>query len=481
LAQAVDTVQRPPSVRGVLPALSLALLGSVVGVGMAVVGPVAVLPLFGLLFFGLVAMHPEYGIALFLSTFLVTYPGTLQGSGSLTINNLMGGIFLILLSYKMYRERDWWFLRVTELRLLGFICLVSYLANRFNGPDPRLLALLGVIESAPLTSRTFLSRSIFTLFFVNFIRTPWHVMMIYSIGVIFMIGACISGVQGMTQGTALHGYRAVSAVISAAANPNRLAIFALMSIAALWYLMRWWRAPVLPVVVLPLIAVMALAVFMTGSRSGLLGLCVCVVAIAIDEGLGVRQLVGAALVGALTLILVAQLVPEKTYDRLTNLPFTEAGETGLGSSSLGRRREGWRQAFKMFEQHPVIGIGIGNWQLARFLSDPTRDTTAPHSSYVLAAVEGGIISLAAFLVLLWRTWRNFRYAESYVSDPDSPLSNMQWVVKGGRVSFLVLVLFSVFADLWQFVALFWLVGLGIVLRRLVDQTALEAALGKASG
>jgi len=130
----------------------------------------------------------------------------------------------------------------------------------------------------------------------------------------------------------------------------------------------------------------------------------------------------------------------------------------------------------MFEQHPIIGIGTGNWQVDRFLNDPSRQTAAPHSAYVLAAVELGITGLAASLLLLWRTWRNFRYAESYVSDPDSPLSSLHWVVKSGRVSLLVFVFFSAFADLWQFVLLFWLVGLGVVLRRLVDQAALQAAI-----
>jgi hypothetical protein len=41
---------------------------------------------------------------------------------------------------------------------------------------------------------------------------------------------------------------------------------------------------------------------------------------------------------------------------------------------------------------------------------------------------------------------------------------------------VVLVFFSLFADLWQMVILFWLVGLGIVMRRLVEQTALQEAL-----
>ncbi len=43
----------------------------------------------------------------------------------------------------MYREQDLWFLRCPEIQILGFIILMFYLANRFNGPDPYKVDLLG--------------------------------------------------------------------------------------------------------------------------------------------------------------------------------------------------------------------------------------------------------------------------------------------------------------------------------------------------
>lgn len=473
--QAVGPEQRSSVQRLTAAALSLTVLGTLVAGGVIAVGPLALLPVFGVLAFALVVLFPEYGIAMFLTTFLVTYPLALQGTGMLTINNLLGGVFLILLSYKVYSEQDWWFLRLTEIRLLGFIFVVFYIAGRFNGPDPRMLALLGSLAVRAETPRTLLTRSVFTVFFVNYIRTPRHVIMIYSIAMAFMIGAALTGVRSVMHGTALHGYRAVTSVIGAAVNPNRLAMFAIMAFGGLWYLMRslryWWA----PVVVVPLMAVLALAVFMTGSRSGLMGLGVCGLAIMIDERLSLQQMAGLVMAGILTLILVVELVPQRTYDRITNLPFTQSGEMGEGSSSLQRRAYGWQVAFKMFKQHPFIGIGIGNWELDRYLNDPGHMAAAPHSSYVLAAVEGGIVCLSGYLLILWRTWRNFRYVEPYITAPDSPLANLSWVVKSGRTTLIVMLFFSFFADLWQFVTLFLLVGLGIVLRRLVGQAAGEEA------
>jgi O-antigen ligase len=459
-----------------LPALGLALLGGLMAAGTTLVGPVAVLPVFGVLLFALVVARPEYGIALFLSTFLITYPQALQGRGSLTINNVLGALFLILLTYKVYNDRDWWFLRCRELQLLALIYLVFSIADRFNGPDPRLLALVGQLATRAESPRTFLTRSVFTVFFINYIRTPRQVVMIYLLAIVLMVITALSGVQAVLHGGGQHGYRAAGGVIAAAMNPNRLAMFAIIAIAGLWYLMRSLRTPVFSILVFPCIAVLGLAVFMTGSRSGLLGLGVCGAAIIIKERLNLTQLLGLGLAGVLVLVLALQLVPQKTFQRITNLPFTQAGETGLGAGSFQRREYGWKIALEMFKEHPFIGVGVGNWALSRYLIDPERSTGAPHSSYVLALVEGGLLSLIAFLYLLWCTWRNFRSVEEYVSEPGSPLASLSWVVHSAEVNLLVLVFFSLFADLWQFVIMFWLIGLSIVIRRLAEQRALEEAL-----
>jgi O-antigen ligase len=475
--QGIDTVQ-PSSARGLGPVLALVALGMLVAVSTTIFGPLAALPIFGLLFVGLVVARPEYGIALFLSTFLMTYPQSLQGTGFLTINNALGGIFLILLTYKVYREEDWWFLRCPELHLLVFILLMFYLSDRFNGPDPRMLPLLGVQEHGAENLRTFLTRTAFVVFFINYIRAPEHVRMIFLLAIAFMVVTALTGIQGVLHGGGLYGYRATSqaAVIASAFNPNRLAMFAILAIAGLYYLMQSLRIPGLPLLIIPTIAVLALAVFMTASRSGLLGLGVCGAAIVLDEGLDLRKILTFGLAALLVGSLLIQFVPEKTIERITNLPFTEGGQEGLGSSSFERRQYTWEVAVDLFRENPVLGVGIGNWELARFLKDPTHSTGAPHSSYLLALCEGGVFCLAGFLVLLWRTWRNLRAVEPYVSDPNFPLADLRWIVKSAKVSFIVLIFFSLFADLWQLVIIYWLVGLSIVMRRLVEQASIEEAL-----
>jgi O-antigen ligase len=483
--QAIGATREFP-LRGLMPLLGLAVLAGIVGVGMAVFGPTVALAVFGLLFFVLVGARPQYGIALFLSTFLMSYPQALQGSGYLTLNNAMGGFFAVLLTYKVYREGDWWFVRCPEIQLLGFIILIYYLSDRFNGPDPEQVRLLGAGFYSAEGLRAFVNRVAFTIFFINYIRTPGHVRMVYALALALMVYTSFTGIQSVLGGGGLKGYRAYTGaqelvagqvgVIRAAGNPNRLAMFATLAIAGLWYLRRWLRMPALRLLIVPVIAILALAVFQTASRSGLLGLGVCTAAILLDEGLDIRQLFTIALASLLLVALVVQFVPEKSLERITNIPGTESAARGEGSASLERRQYTLGLGLEMFQQSPFLGVGMGNWAVVRFISDPGRSAGAPHSSYLQALVEGGIFCLIAFLALFWRTWRNLRMAEHYLTDPKFPLADLAWIVKSAKVGLLVLVFFSLVADLWNLVILFLLVGLGIVIRRLVEQAAYEEAL-----
>ncbi|HVM95412.1 MAG TPA: O-antigen ligase family protein [Candidatus Acidoferrales bacterium] len=459
-------------------ALALLMFGASIwiGVAVAIYGAFAWLPVFGLLFVALVFTRPEYGIALFLSTFLMTYPEALQGSGLLTINNGLGAIFLLLLTFKVYRENDFWFLRITDMKLLFFILAIFYLSDRLNGPDPRLRELLGVVEHGAENLRTIITRTAFILFFINFIRAPRHVTMIYVVAVAFMVTSSISGVYGVLHGGGFAGYRAQAVtVIAAAWNPNREAMFSILAIAELYYITTWIRVPGIKLIVAPIIGIMCLCVFLTASRSGLLGLIVCGITIVIDEGVSLKTLLGAAIAGAMVAVLALQFTPEKTLERITNLPFTQGGEEGVGSGSLERRAYTWEVAGELFRENPILGVGVGNWDLARFLKDPTHSIGAPHSSYFLALCEGGIFCLMAYMILLWRCWRNIRYAERDVDDPNTQFADLRWIVKSTKTDFVVLIFFSAFADLWQLVILYWLVGIGIVLRRMFEQAQLGVA------
>jgi hypothetical protein len=221
---------RPVSSRGIVPLIALAVIALVIAAGAAQLGAQAFLPIFGLLLLSVIVARPEYGVALLLSTFLMAYPQFIQGSGYLTLNNVLGGIFAVLLTYEVYRSQDWWFLRVPQVQLLLLIVGLYWLSETLNSPDPEKVNLLGAGFYHAEGLRIFINRVAFTLFFITFIRSPRNVRMIYMLALAFMMITALSGVQNVLAGGGLKGYRAFTGatdlvtgqvgVIRAAGNPK---------------------------------------------------------------------------------------------------------------------------------------------------------------------------------------------------------------------------------------------------------------------
>jgi O-antigen ligase len=461
--------------------MALALLAVAVGLGSAQAGAQAFLPIFGVLLLAVILARPEYGVALLLSTFLMAYPRWIQGTGYLTLNNVLGGIFAVMLTYEIYRSQDWWFLRVPQVQLLLVIVVLYFLSDTLNAPDPEKVNLLGAGFYFAEGLRIFVNRVAFTLFFITFIRTPRNVRMIYMLALGFMMITALSGVQNVLAGGGLKGYRAFTGatelvagqvgVIRAAGNPNRLAMFAVLAIGGLWYLMQSIRSLTARVVIVPLLVTLALAVFLTASRSGLVGLVLCTAVIVLDGGFDVRKIFTVILAGLLLAVVAVQFVPERNLERILNLPGTATADVGEGEASLERRQYSWTLAWELFKENPVLGVGMGNWAVVRFIRDPGRSAGSPHNSFLLALVEGGPLVLIGFLLVLWYTWRDIRVADYYVRLPDFPLAYLTWIVKATKVSLIVFMFFSAVADLFNLVLLFMLIGFAVSLRRICEQTA----------
>lgn len=477
----------PGNLRAALGPLGLVALAIFIGVTSAASGPQALLPVFGVVALGVIVARPEYGIALFLSTFLMAYPAWMQGSGYLTINNVMGGIFAVLLTYKVYREQDWWFLKSREIQLILFIILMYYVSDTLNAPDPLQVSLLGAGFYHAEGLRIFINRFAFTLFFINYIRTPGHVRMIYMLALFFMMFTALTGVQTVLAGGGLKGYRAFSGteelvagqagLIRAAGNPNRLAMFAVMAVAGLWFFMQTIRRNWVRMLGLPALVLLGLAVFLAASRSGLLGLLLCGFLIMADGGLSIRKVATVLLAGAMLAVLVIQFVPERSLERITNIPIAGDTESDEGERSLESRSYAWQVAYDLWKVNPpLLGVGMGNWSVARFVNDPGRSAGAPHNSHLLSLIEGGPLVLLAFLALMWRTYRNLTFAEHYVTLPEFPLADLAWIVKATRISLTVFAYFTFVADLYNLVILFMYVGFGIVIRRQVEQVLQRQAL-----
>ena len=164
-------------------------------------------------------------------------------------------------------------------------------------------------------------------------------------------------------------------------------------------------------------AVIAVAVFKTGSRGGLVALAAAaVVAIVVGgrlRGHVVAGVLGLAAVGA---VYFAFAAPAQVSARV--LSFTSGGGSG--------RTDIWAVASQVAREHPVLGVGIGNFPVVEpsyasrttNLSQVDYVVNAPqvvHNSYLELLAELGVVGLACFLTLVtaalslcWRAVRAFK-------------------------------------------------------------------------
>ena len=175
-------------------------------------------------------------------------------------------------------------------------------------------------------------------------------------------------------------------------------------------------------------ALMALALVMSWSRGAWLGIAaaVGVMVIAIAARSGRAAVLGVVLAVLLVYLLLAggfSLLPSSLVQRFTDfLPYlgvsdVRGAEVTDANFAVLERMAHWQSAVAMWTDHPWLGVGIGNYEVAY------PDYALPqwpfalghaHNYYLNIGAETGVIGFLAYL-LLWGTalvqaWRATRIA-----------------------------------------------------------------------
>lgn len=212
-------------------------------------------------------------------------------------------------------------------------------------------------------------------------------------------------------------------------------------------------------------AVLLAELMFTQSRGALLALPVAVIVWTFLLGRRYRRYLAVVV-----LLVVGLLALPGVGSRLATLGDPGQAGTGAGDGSLVLRAYALRTGLAMFADHPVAGVGPGNFErvqddYARRLGTPVAEPVAPHNSYLQMAAEGGLPVLLAWMAMygcaVFLGLRAFLIA-SRINHGPSPSSAM--LLTAGVIAGLIgWAVASVFLHLAELRVLLVMIGLAAAL------------------
>lgn len=172
-------------------------------------------------------------------------------------------------------------------------------------------------------------------------------------------------------------------------NPNTIALVAASALMAAMAI----RTLAVRVVVM---GVVATVVVLTGSRAAAIAI---VMGLVVTGWLRLRSRGGPVLifaaVGLLAVVGIGAMYGGQVYDTLDRLYSLSTADRGLGSGASGRL-EAWKSTWKLFLDHPFIGVGF---RAHEFL---LRVDSSAHNGYLATLAELGLIGFLAIISLIAR-------------------------------------------------------------------------------
>lgn len=259
------------------------------------------------------------------------------------------------------------------------------------------------------------------------------------------------------------------------ANPNDLATILLVALPFLCIMaLRKGNGLRRPLALCGAIPVL-LAIARTGSRSAFIGVCVAVAALFFQVSLSGKlklAVTGVVVLGVLFAALPGQLVERFTtiFDT-SDVVYDQQGGSMLMSAieSSYSRRMLLMDSLTLTYQHPVFGVGLGNFpvaqnDLARSRGERMGQWHVTHNSYTQVSSESGIPGLVLFLLAIFFSFRSISRALSVGRALDSSVGqDICLLAISLRITLLAFLTCGFFASMAYLPILTVLCGLAVAL------------------
>jgi putative inorganic carbon (HCO3(-)) transporter len=196
------------------------------------------------------------------------------------------------------------------------------------------------------------------------------------------------------------------------------------------------------------LGVCSLTVLLTYSRGGFLSMMAVLIAmIFMFHRRQLRYLLAVLIVGAL----LVNFLPARFSDRLgtlTELLPGSSSTSGTTDISFRGRTSEMLVALQMFADHPILGVGLGNYPLLyqkysqRLGIDTRSEVRQAHSLYLEIAAETGLLGLFSFMLLLWVIFRSLWSAQRSLAQRGLTfVSNIVAAYTFGFMGYLIAAIF----------------------------------------
>ena len=197
-------------------------------------------------------------------------------------------------------------------------------------------------------------------------------------------------------------------------NPNGLANTIVQTIPFIYYLSNYTKSRFKKMIFLCLLAFAVLAVFLSGSRGGFYGLIACVFILGVYSK---RKKIGVAITIGFIILTIVFAGPNLVSRYATILNPSNLGKSG------DARTWGLRHGISMLIRRPVLGVGLGNYPIARQKWFGWR--LWAHNHYGQLIGELGLLGIITWGGLIFYTIKasrsiRFQVKDKYTVESDRP-------------------------------------------------------------
>lgn len=219
------------------------------------------------------------------------------------------------------------------------------------------------------------------------------------------------------------GGRAYGGTISA----NNMALMCVYVLPMMVFMSIYGRTPTQKAIAVGLTLLVLSGLVATESRGGFVNLIAVagLLALQFRHHFDPRYLGLVVGGGGALLIAFLVIVPQDYFERQASLQMLVDWAQGTGGalaqdSALDRRASYLEVARQVFPERPLLGSGANTFQAHWLQSEETRwfdmEPRPAHNTYIETLIGTGLIGFAAFLILLFVTYQNYRTAEKMLRD-----------------------------------------------------------------